>query len=310
MNLYRKYRPQSFKEMLGNRMELESLETALNREDNPHVYLFTGPAGCGKTTAARISAGIVGAQEMSIFEINSGNNRGIDTARSVMDRMEYAPMDGRASVFIVDEIHSSTRDYQNAMLKPLEDTPEHVYFFLCTTDPQKLIPALKSRCSVFQFPALDVKYILRILKKTVRAEEISVHDELLEEIADHCGGSPRRALVLLEKVMGLEDEDKMEYVILKEFDLEDEEGAIQLCRALIGGKANWKEIAERIKALKELDLEKVRRAVLGYMNAVLLGGKRSDRAALVLEYFSDPFYNSGRAGITLACYQVLFSEMK
>ena len=90
MNLYRKYRPQNFKEMLGNRAELESLEVALTKKDAPHVYLFVGPAGCGKTTAARISAGMVGAQEMSIFEINSSNNRGIDTARSVIDKMEYA----------------------------------------------------------------------------------------------------------------------------------------------------------------------------------------------------------------------------
>lgn len=309
MNLYRKYRPQSFKEMLGNRAELESLETALNRKDAPHVYLFVGPAGCGKTTAARISAQMVGAQEMSIFEINSSNNRGIDTARSVIDKMEYAPIDGDAIVFIMDELHRTTKDFQNAMLKPLEDTPGHVYFFLCTTDPQKLIPALKSRCSVFQFPALEVKFILRILKKVLKAEGIEMHDELLEEIADHSEGSPRRALVLLEKVIGLKDEDKMEYIILKQFDLEDEEDAIQLCRALMKG-GNWGEIAERIKALKELDPEKVRRAVLGYMNAVLLSGKRSDRAALVLEYFAGPFYGSGKAGLTLACYQVLFSEIK
>lgn len=304
MSLYRKYRPQSFKEMLGNRAELESLEIALNKEDKSHVYLFVGPAGCGKTTAARISAQIVGAQEMSIFEINSGNNRGIDTARSVIDRMEYAPIDGDAIVFIMDELHQTVGTFQNAMLKPLEDTPNHVFFFLCTTDPQKLISALKSRCSVFQFPTLGIKFILKILKKVSRAEDIDIDGDLLEEIADHSEGSPRRALVLLEKVIGL-DEDKMKRIISEGFDLEDEKEAIQLCRALM--KGDWKEITEWIKALKELDPEKVRRAVLGYMNAVLLSGKKSDRAALVLEYFSEPFYNTGKAGLTLACYQTLFS---
>lgn len=309
MNLYRKYRPQSFKEMLGNRVELESLEIALNKKDRPHVYLFVGPAGCGKTTAARISAQMVGAQEMSIFEINSSNNRGIDTARSIIDKMEYAPIDGDAVVFIMDEMHRAMVDHMNAMLKPLEDTPEHVFFFLCTTDPQKLIPALKSRCSIFQFPALEMKFILRILKKVSRAEGIGISDELLEEIVDRSEGSPRRALVLLEKVAGLEDEEKMRSLIVNEMDEEEMEDVIQLCRALMKGN-DWKEVAERIKASKELDMEKTRRAVLGYMNAVLLSGKRSDRAALVLEYFSEPFYNTGKAGLVLACYQVLFSEIK
>lgn len=305
MNLYRKYRPKSFEKMLGNRAELESLETALDKEDKPHVYLFVGPAGCGKTTAARISAQMVGAHEMSTFEINSSNNRGIDTARSVIDRMEYAPIDGDAIVFIMDELHQTVGTFQNAMLKPLEDTPNHVYFFLCTTDPQKLIPALKSRCSIFQFPALEIKFILKILKKVSRAENIDINDDLLEEIADHSEGSPRRALVLLEKVIGLEDKDKMKRIIVNEMDEEGLRDVMGLCRALMSG--NWKEITEWIKALKELDPEKVRRAVLGYMNAVLLSGKKSDRAALVLEYFSEPFYNTGKAGLTLACYQTLFS---
>ena len=306
MNLYRKYRPESFEKMLGNRTELESLEIALNKKDKPHVYLFVGPAGCGKTTAARIAARKVGAGELSVYEINSSNNRGIDTARSIIDKMEYAPMDGESVVFIVDECHRNTVDFQNAMLKPLEDTPEHIYFFLCTTDPQKLIPALKSRFSFFGFPALDRKFIIRILKKVSRMEGIEISEDLLEEIADRSEGSPRRALVLLEKVMGLEDEGKMKNLITDEMSEEGMEEVIVLCRALLKGEP-WSEIAKCVKSLKEPDPEKVRWAVMGYMNAVLLNGKRSDRAALTLEYFAEPFYSSGKSGLVLACYQVLFS---
>ena len=129
MELYRKYRPNALDEMVGNEATIKSLKKEL--ENGSHTFLMTGPAGCGKTTLARIMAKEVGAGPLSIHEINSAENRGIDTAREVMEQMRFNPSDGNAIVWIFDECHQWLAPVQNAFLKALEDTPAHCYFFLC-----------------------------------------------------------------------------------------------------------------------------------------------------------------------------------
>jgi DNA polymerase III gamma/tau subunit len=307
MNLYQKHRPQAFDDMLGSEAQIESLKKALSKKDRPHTYLFVGPPGCGKTTAARIAARELGAGELSIKEINSADNRGIDTARQIIDSMRYSATDGDAVVYIIDELHMTTKDWQNAMLKPLEDTPDHVYFFLCTTDPSKLIPALKTPCTEFRFEAMKPEYALKLVKIVNRKEGLGVDKEILEGIADNCDGSPRKALVMLEKISALEDADDQRKLLKAGIPDEEDAETIELCRVLLSAKG-WQPVAEVIKKINIDDPEKVRYAVMGYMNSVLLGGKQNDRAALVLEYFSEPFYNSGKPGLTLAAYQAIFAS--
>ena len=164
MELYRKYRPSTLDEMVGNEATIKSLKAEL--ENGSHVFLMTGPAGCGKTTLARIMAKEVNAGPLSIHEINSAENRGIDTAREIMEQMRYNPSDGDAIVWILDEMHQITSAGQNALLKALEDTPEHCYFFLCTTDPQKLIAPLKTRCSIINVKPLTNEEMTYLLKRT------------------------------------------------------------------------------------------------------------------------------------------------
>ncbi len=307
MNLYQKHRPQTFDDMIGSEAQIASLKKTLAKKDRPHVYLFVGPPGCGKTTAARIAARELGAGELSTKEVNSANNRGIETARQIIEEMRYAPTDGEAVVYIIDELHMTTKDWQNAMLKPLEDTPEHVYFFLCTTDPQKLIPALKTRCAEFKFSAMKAEDAFKLVRIVNRAEELGVSKEILEEIAENCEGSPRKALVILEKVAALEDPKDQHQLISSGMADEENADTIELCRALLNTKVSWSSAAEIIKKMNIDDPEKVRYAVMGYMNSVLLSGKQNDRAALALEYFSEPFYSSGKAGVTLAAYQTIFA---
>ncbi len=308
MSLYLKHRPDEFEKMLGNEDQLKALNSALSKTSRPHTYLFVGPPGCGKTTAARIAARTLGAGEMSVVEINSANNRGIETARQIIDQMRYNPTDGEALVFIIDELHVTTKDWQNAMLKPLEDTPDHVYFFLCTTDPQKLLPALKTRCSEFKFGAMTKDNVALLLRQVNRAEGFGLSKEVLLSIADHCDGSARKALVLLEKVAGLGDDAAVQERLIEAGmpDAEDVQ-VIELCRALLKEKAGWGPIAEILKGMDLTDPEKVRYAVLGYMGSVLLSGKQNLRAALALDYFAEPFYNSGKNGVILACYQTVFA---
>lgn len=303
MNLYNKYRPTDWDEIIGNEAEIESLKKALDKKDRPHVFLFVGPSGCGKTTLAKIAAKKLGADELSISEINSANNRGIDTAREIISQMAYIPPTGSGvRIFIIDEVHKTTGDWQNAMLKPLEDTPEHVFFFLCTTNPTKLIAPLKTRCTIIKVTSLDDEAIYRLLRRTAKNEGIEKDKEILRDIADNCSGSPRTALVLLEKIVGIEDEKMIREII--SIGEEAEKEIIDLCRKLLDEKADWKSICDILKGLKDQEPEKIRYAVLGYMNSCLLS-RKWHRAAVAIECFSDPFYNTGRAGLTLACFQVI-----
>ena len=192
--LYRKYRPSSFDEIVGNEIAIKSLKKEI--ENGSHVFLFTGNAGCGKTTLARILAKEVGAGELSIREINSAENRGIDTAREVMEQMRYTPTDGDALVWIFDECHQWLNPVQNAFLKALEDTPSHVYFCLCTTDPQKLIKPLVSRCSVINVKPLSDEEMTFLLKRTARAEKIKLDNQVYNRICELANGGSRKALKL------------------------------------------------------------------------------------------------------------------
>ena len=306
MNLYQKYRPNDFSEMYGNEGTIESIKSTIEKKDRPHVFLFTGASGCGKTTAARICAKKLNAINSAVVEVNSSNNRGIDTARQIIEQMKGLPFEGDSTVFILDELHQTSKDFQNALLKSLEDTPNHVYFFMCTTDPQKLITAFKNRCTIFNFKPLEEKEIYRLLVKINREEEAGVDKEVIELISENCEGSPRKAIVIFEKLIGVEKEKAKKLVREEGIGEESSVEAIELCRALIG-KSDWGDIAGIIKTVKE-EPEKIRRMVLGYMNSVLLGGKMNRKAALALEFFSEPFYDSGIPGVTLACFQVWSAE--
>lgn len=307
MSLYLKHRPKSFAEMVGNQDEILALQDALDRDNPPHVFLFAGNSGCGKTTTARIIANHLGVTELGIQEINAANARGIDTAREIIEKMRSTPIDGGCWAFIMDEAHRFTIDMQNAMLKPLEDTPAHVYFFLCTTDPQKLITPLKNRCFPVAFKAIPAPDLFLLLKRVQKAEGTSLSRDVLEAISKNSDGSPRSALQLMDKVLGADDEDAQLRLAEGGFVEEEDTETIAFCRLLLNPKSTWSDVAKAIKSLDVTDPEKIRYAVLGYMNAVLLSGKENLRAAQAIEFFSEPFYNSLKAGVTLAAYQTVFA---
>lgn len=298
LELYRKYRPENLDDVVGNETTIKSLRKEL--ENGSHVFLMTGPAGCGKTTIARIMAKEVGAGELSIHEINSAENRGIETAREVQEQMRYNPGDGDALVWIFDECHQWLAPVQNAFLKAFEDTPDSVYFFLCTTDPQKLIAPLKSRCSIINVSPLKDDDMRYLLKRTARAEGLKLNSEVYDKIIELAQGGSRKALKLLSKVLYL-DNDEERFSVLKSENASENEETIEFCRALLKKGNTFSELSRILKSIDVGDAEKVRQAVMGYMNSVLLNGKAIPEAVSAMQAFgSADTYRNGKFALTIA----------
>ena len=307
LTLALKYRPKTLDEVIGNRQVVEVLRKQLNGESSQplsHSILLHGSTGCGKTTLARIIARELGVKHEDLVEIDSADFRGIDTIREIRKQCQYKPLSSPYRVWILDEVHQLTKDAQSALLKTLEDTPKHVYFILCTTDPQKLLPTIRGRCSQFQVQPLTDKEMKRLLLRIVKAEGESLSKEVYEQIIQDSMGHPRNALQILAQVLSVEPEKRLE---VAKRSAETQSQTIELCRALVKG-ASWKKIAEILKGLKDEDAEQIRRAVLGYCQSILLSGKQDNTVAVIMEEFMEPFYNSGFPALVFACYSVLFGE--
>jgi DNA polymerase-3 subunit gamma/tau len=196
-----------------------------------------------------------------------------------------------------------TGDAQNAFLKILEDTPSHVYFILCTTDPQSLLPTIKGRCSQFQVQPLSDNEMTGLLLAITEKEADKIEDEIVQQIIQDSQGHPRNALQILQQV--LVTPRKKRLAVAKQAAVEQSE-SIALCRALMQRKG-WKTVSEILKGLKGQDPEGIRRVVLGYATSVLLN-KDDAMAGAILECFEEPTYNIGFPGIVLASYRTINYE--
>lgn len=301
MSLYNTYRPKEFSEIVGNEDTVSYLEgITSDKKKAPHVFLFHGPTGCGKTTMARILAKELGASGVNTKEINSADFRGIDTVRDMIRNSRYQSIGGGNRCWIIDEIHQQTTAAQNALLKLLEDTPEHSYYILCTTEPDKLLKTVRGRAIQIQVKPLTDKQMFNLLRSVVKGEEKRLKKPVYDQIIQDSFGLPRNALQILDKVLNVDAEQQLN--IAKE-SASQQNASIELCRALLDG-ASWKKISTILKGLKDQDPESIRRHVLGYAQSVILNGT-NNQAAHILEEFIEPFYNSGYPGLVLASYSVV-----
>lgn len=294
------YRPKDLKDLYGNEEIKDSIRSIINRtnKDRPHAYLFVGPSGCGKTTLARILANMLKVSKYDYYEYNTANTRGIDTIREISDKAQFSPQIGDIKFYVIDEVHKLTNDAQNAILKLLEDPPDHCYFALATTDPGKLLKTIKTRCTTYEVKPLAAPSIVKLLKFVLDQEGYEDYPpSILKEIAIVCDGCPRQALVLLDSVIDITDKTKALAVISAV--TETETNALELCRALLI-RAKWSDIREIASGLKD-DPEQVRNAILTYCTKVMLDPKTKtttlERCSELIDIFSETFIYSGKAGL-------------
>ena len=219
--LYRKYRPKSWNEVIGQEHVVRTLTNALKLDRVGHAYLFTGPRGTGKTTLARLLAKslncaerkdfepcnkcglcneIAAGKAFDLIEIDAASNRGIDEIRQLRDGIKFAPAVGKFKVFIIDEVHMLTKEAFNALLKTLEEPPAHAIFILATTEVHKVPATILSRVQRFDFRRLSVSEILKRLSMIAGAEKIKIDEPALKLVARYAQGSSRDAESMLEQL--------------------------------------------------------------------------------------------------------------
>jgi DNA polymerase-3 subunit gamma/tau len=219
--LYRKYRPQSFSEVIGQEHVVQTLTNSILAKNISHAYLFSGPKGSGKTTIARLFAKAINCQNniagfepcnkcsscleimagraMDLIEIDAASHTGVDNVRELIDGIKFSPVKSKYKVFIIDESHQLSKSAANALLKTLEEPPSHVVFLLATTEVHKMIPTIISRCQRFDFKRLQVPEIIKKLEFISKKEKIKFEDSALSLIALNSRGSFRDAETLLDE---------------------------------------------------------------------------------------------------------------
>jgi DNA polymerase-3 subunit gamma/tau len=230
--LYRKKRPRTFKDMVGQPHIKRALVNQLTAGQISHAYLFCGTRGTGKTSAAKIFARAVNCTEqngepcnvceicknilaercLDVTEIDAASNNGVDDIRNLRDEVKYLPNEARYKVYIVDEVHMLSANAFNALLKTLEEPPSHVIFILATTDPQKIPATILSRCQRYDFRRISSADMTAALKKHLQDENISFEDAALDYIAYHSDGAMRDALSLLDQCLSINEELALEKV--------------------------------------------------------------------------------------------------
>jgi len=252
----RKWRPQTFDDVVGQDHVVRTLKNAIGRQRIAHAYLFVGPRGTGKTSTARIFAkalnctggpkadfdpedpackAIAEGSHLDVIEIDGASNNGVEQVRDLRDTVQYAPAQGKFKVYIIDEVHMLSTAAFNALLKTLEEPPAHVKFVFATTDPQKVLPTIVSRCQRFDLKPIPAPLIVERLRKIADAEKIGITPEALACIARMADGGMRDAQSILDQMISFCGGEIAEPDVLDVYGLVSAEKIAELGAALAAG---------------------------------------------------------------------------
>lgn len=287
--LHLKYRPQAFPEVIGQDAVVKSLAQALGAKSRPHVFLFTGGPGTGKTTLSRILAKSLRVSPENIMEIDAATNNGIDVMRDIMAPLRYKGFgESPNKAVILDEAHMLSKQAWASLLKTVEEPPAHVYFFFCTTESGKVPEAIVTRSLAYNLRPVGFDDLMDLLEMVAKAEKLDVDEATLKLVAGSANGSPRQALVMLAQVQGCSRE---EAVRVLETPVDNAE-VITLCRELVSGKLTWDSAVATIKGLGDMPAESIRIIIVAYLTSCLMGSKTEKstvRLLDLLDCFSKPY---------------------
>ena len=226
----RKYRPQTFEEVIGQEHITKTISKSIAQKKIAHAYLFSGPHGVGKTSLARIIAKalncvngptdkpcgvcpscsqIENGNPLDVIEIDGASNRGIENIRTIIENVRISPVSGKYKIYIIDEVHQITNEAFNALLKTLEEPPSHVVFILATTEAERVLPTIRSRCQQYTFKSLGINDLEKILKVILDKENIAYEDEAIFLISKQARGSVRDSETILEKMIAYTTDKKL-----------------------------------------------------------------------------------------------------
>lgn len=304
-----KYRPTQFKEVVGQKEVVKSLQDAIAKS-NPHSFLFTGPSGCGKTTLARILAKSLDCLPSNTIEADAATNTGIDAMREITSTLRYEGFGETPNkMIILDECHALSTAAWNSLLKSVEEPPPHVFFAFCTTNPSKVPSTIVTRCHAYNLKPVRYDDLMDLLEMVAEEERSDVSDEILEMVARSCDGSPRQALVMLSMVMGSRDLEEARRLL--EAPMESKE-VIDLCRLLLERSLDWSKVQETLAAIPEQSPESIRIIMVNYLAAVLMKEKNSKKVLRLLDYLyalRGPFNQTDKlAPLLLALGECIYKD--
>lgn len=305
------YRPRDFDSVIGQEHITESLKHLKKEGQWPHAYLMVGPSGVGKTTVARIIAKELGCDKANLMEIDAASQSSVEGVRTLTSSLGYEGFgETPTKVIILDECHSLSKAAWQALLKPIEEPPDHVYFMFCTTEPDKVPDTIKTRCHVYNFRSVPTDYLCDLLDFVCEEEDIRLPEKAITLIAKEAMGSPRRALTFLSKARGCESVDEVAEILEAP---DEDKDVIELCRMLVGRqKVDWKRAVRLLRRLESQNPESVRIVVTNYVSKVLINTEATNdamRFLAVLDAFSKPFNQSDKMGpLLLAIGSLIFEE--
>ena len=248
----RKHRPKSFKKVVGQNHITNTLKNAIKNNRISHAYLFSGPRGVGKTSCARIFANMINESEsednsFNVFELDAASNNTVEDIRNLIQKIRIPPQKGKYKTYIIDEVHMLSSQAFNSFLKTLEEPPKHAIFILATTEKNKIIPTILSRCQIFDFKKISISDIISTLKNLLELKKIKYDEESLMLIAKKSEGSLRDAYTILDQIINLNDKEIKYNQVINSLSVVGFDTYQKIAEMLID-----KKIPESIKILNEL----------------------------------------------------------